>query len=182
MDHYDGPPDYRVVGRHGVFPHVAHDEAERFNVLAQMNRHLATRVMPGVAEAYEARVAKGHNDRRAVLRDLAKDRYFQGWSMLRRNTMEMRQQAGRWTTLRQKDELAEKARAGEALLDLDPDLEIPRYVSAVDHHCMPGSYHTSYSEGDVTNGANYDVGLFATTGGMLGRYNDGGGLAAVRWV
>ena len=179
---YDGPPDYRVVGRHGVFPEVGHDEAERFNVLAQMNRHLATRVMPGVAEAYEARVPKGQNDRRAVLRDLAKDRYFQGWSALRRNTMEMRQQAGRWTTLRQREELAEKARAGEHLLALDPSLEVPRYVSAVDHHCMPGSYHTSYGEGDVTNGANYDVGLFATTGGMLGRYNDGGGLAAVRWV
>jgi SAM-dependent methyltransferase len=171
-----------MVGRHGVFPAVSHDEAERFNVLAQMNRHLATNVMPGVAEAYEARVPKGHNDRRALLRDLAEDRYFQGWSALRRNTMEMRQQAGRWVTLRQKDDLAAKARAGEPLLELDPDLAVPRYVSAVDHHCMPGSYHTSYGEGDVTNGANYDVGLFATTGGMLGRYNDGGGLAAVKWV
>ena len=182
MSGYAGPPDYRVGGRHGVFPEVSHDEAERFNVLAQMNRHLAGRVMPGVAEAYAARVPQGQTDRRQVLRDLAKDRYFQGWSALRRNTMEMRQQAGRWVALRQKHELAERAKAGESLLELDPSLEVPRYVSAVDHHCMPGSYHTSYGAGDVTNGANYDVGLFATTGGMLGRFNDGGGLAAVRWV
>ncbi|MFM7741105.1 MAG: SAM-dependent methyltransferase, partial [Planctomycetota bacterium] len=45
---YDGPPDYRVVGKHGVFPEVTHDEAARFNFLAHMNRHLATNVMPGV--------------------------------------------------------------------------------------------------------------------------------------
>ena len=26
---YDGPPDYRKVGRHGVFPDMSHDEVER---------------------------------------------------------------------------------------------------------------------------------------------------------
>ncbi|MEL6601584.1 MAG: class I SAM-dependent methyltransferase, partial [Pseudomonadota bacterium] len=30
--------------------------------------------------------------------------------------------------------------------------------------------------------ANYDVGLFATTGGALGGFNDGGGTAVVGWV
>lgn len=53
---YDGPPDYRVVGRHGGYPETSHDEIARFNFLAQMNRHLATKVMPGVGEAFEARV------------------------------------------------------------------------------------------------------------------------------
>ena len=36
----EGPPDYRVVGRHAVFPETTHDEIERLNFLAQMNRHL----------------------------------------------------------------------------------------------------------------------------------------------
>ena len=67
-------------------------------------------------------------------------------------------------------------------LQLDPSLTIPRYVSAIDHHCMPGSYHTELTEGDVTGAANYDVGIFATTGGMLGRFNDGGGVAVAKWV
>ena len=31
---YNGPPDYRVVGRHDVFPNTTHDEIERFNFLA----------------------------------------------------------------------------------------------------------------------------------------------------
>lgn len=184
---YDGPPDYRAVGRHGVFPDVTHDEIERFNFLAQMNRHLATRVLPGVKNAFEARLAPGQTftDRHQVRRALVKDPYWQVWSALRRNTMEMRQQAGRWVTLRQREELAARVAAltdGDPRLVLDPSLELPRYVSSIDHHCMPGSYHTEYGPGDVANAANYDCGLFATTGGMLGTWSDGGGKAVARWV
>jgi SAM-dependent methyltransferase len=190
---YDGPPDYRVVGRHAVFPETSHDEIERINFLAQMNRHLAARVVPGVKTAYEARVepaftaehgrpiADRHEARKAMLKDGA----FVTWSALRRMTMEQRQQAGRWTTLRQREHLAQAAADltdGDERLSLDLKLHIPRYVSAVDHHCMPGSYHHEAFPGDVTNGANYDHGGFVTTAGLLGRYSDGGGHAVVAWV
>lgn len=193
VSEYDGPPDYRVIGRHDLFPQTDHDEIERINFLAQMNRHLAASVVPGVKTAYEQRVvpafkaAKGrpiadrHEARKALLADPA----FQTWSALRRMTMEQRQQAGRWTAIRQRDELAEKARQlteGSNRLQLDPTLEIPRYVSAVDHHCMPGSYHTEAFPGDVANGANYDHAGFVTTSGLLGKYSDGGGQAVVQWV
>lgn len=190
---YDGPPDFRVVGRHAVFPETSHDEIERINFLAQMNRHLSARVVPGVKAAYDSRVAPAfeakngrpladrHEARRAMLADPA----FQSWSALRRLTMEQRQQAGRWTVIRQRERLAEIAASltdGDDRLKLNPDLAIPRYVSAVDHHCMPGSYHREYFPGDVTNGANYDHAGFVTTGGLLGRFSDGGGHAVARWV
>jgi SAM-dependent methyltransferase len=190
---YDGPPDYRVVGRHGMFPDLTHDEIARFNFLAQMNRHLATRVMPGVKEAFDVRIepalrkaeGRGFKDRHEVRKALTKDPMFQWWSALRRATMEQRQQAGRWVTLRQAEAL--NARAAELTKDdpklkLDPALKPPRYVAAIDHHCMPGSYHTELVAGDVTGAANYDIGLFATTGGMLGRFNDGGGVAVAAWM
>ncbi|MEM9837776.1 MAG: class I SAM-dependent methyltransferase [Pseudomonadota bacterium] len=189
---YDGPPDYRVVGRHGVYPETSHDEVARFNFLAHMNRHLATKVMPGVGEAFEGRVkpvrekqGSPYTNRHEVRKDLTKDPMFQWWSALRRATMETRQQAGRWVTLRQADELNEKVRElteGDERLVLDPDFEQPRSTTAIDHHCMPGSYYTELVPGDVTGAANYDAGIFATTGGMLGRYNDGGGVAVAQWV
>jgi SAM-dependent methyltransferase len=190
---YDGPPDYRVVGRHALFPQTSHDEIERVNFLAQMNRHLAARVVPGVKAAYEQRVAPRfeaeqgrpigdrHEARKALLRDPA----FQTWSALRRMTMEQRQQAGRWTSIRQRERLAriaDELTNADERLSLDPSLPIPRYVSAVDHHCMPGSYHQQAFAGDVTNGANYDHAGFVTTGGLLGKYSDGGGHAVVKWV
>lgn len=190
---YDGPPDYRVVGRHGVYPETSHDEIARFNFLAQMNRHLSTKVMPGVAEAFDARVAparkkskKGaYKTRHDVRKDLVKDPMFQWWSAMRRATMETRQQAGRWVTIRQADDLNDKVKSlteGDPRLVLDPDFKQPRSTEAIDHHCMPGSYHTELVPGDVTGPANYDAGIFATTGGMLGRFNDGGGVAVAQWV
>lgn len=190
---YDGPPDYRVIGRHALFPQTSHDEIERINFLAQMNRHLAARVVPGVKAAYEMRVipafekeqgrtiANRHEARKALLKDSA----FQTWSALRRLTMEQRQQAGRWTSIRQRERLAAIAAEltdEDPRLKLDSDVDIPRYVSAVDHHCMPGSYHSEKFAGDVTNGANYDHAGFVTTGGLLGKYSDGGGHAVVQWV
>ena len=190
---YDGPPDYRRVGRHAVFAQTSHDEIERMNFLAQMNRHLATRVVPRVAAAYAARVAPalraelGHEptDRHQVRKALLQDPAFQTWSALRRITMEQRQQAGRWTVLRQQEALARTAAqltGDDPRLRLDPTLPIPRYVSAVDHHCMPGSYHHEDFDGDIAAGANYDHAGFVTTGGLLGRYSDGGGHAVVGWV
>ena len=192
VENYDGPPDYRLVGRHDVFPQVNHDEAERFNFLAQMNRHLAANVMPGVKTAFDHRVTpaaekngEGFSSRHDVRKALLKDPTFQTWSALRRATMEQRQQAGRWTVLRQSDRINGNARAlteGDSGLQLDPSFEQPRYLAAVDHHCMPGSYYTELEPGDVTGAANYDVGIFATTGGALGRFTDGGGKAVVAWV
>lgn len=190
---YDGPPDYRVLGRHAVFPETSHDEIERINFLAQMNRHLAANVVPGVRAAYDREVAPAflqregrpianrHEARKALLDNPS----FAFWSALRRMTMEQRQQAGRWTAIRQRERLA--AIAADLIRDddrlaLDPTLAVPRYVSAVDHHCMPGSYHHEAFPGDVVNGANYDHAGFVTTAGLLGKYSDGGGHAVVRWV
>ncbi len=185
---YDGPPDYRNVGQHDMFPDISHDEVARFNFLAHMNRHLASHVLPGVKTAYETRIAPNNpapKDRHAVRKRLTKDPVFQTWSALRRSTMELRQQAGRWITQRQAGALNAKAKAltdGDPRLKLDPALELPRYLSAIDHHCMPGSYHDELVPGDVTGPANYDIGIFCTTGGGLGRFNDGGGQAVVAWM
>jgi len=137
---------------------------------------------------HETRVRPQHpkpNHRNQVRKALLEDPLFQNWSALRRGTMELRQQAGRWVTLRQAEQLNQKAAdmtKDDPRLVLNPDLELPRYLSAIDHHCMPGSYHDEIVPGDVTGAANYDVGIFVTTGGGLGRYSDGGGQAVVAWM
>jgi ubiquinone/menaquinone biosynthesis C-methylase UbiE len=193
LEIYDGPPDYRQTGRHAMSPSFTHDEIERLNYLAQMNRHLTTRVLPYVAKAFTARVeprmdaelGRPAENRHEIRRALLSEPMFQTWSALRRATMEQRQQAGRWTTLRQAEDLANRARQlteDDERLSLNPNLPLPRYVSAIDHHCMPGSYHHENFPGDVSGAANYDHGLFVTTGGALGPWTSGGGHAVVDWV
>ena len=189
---YDGPPDYRTVGRHELFPRTTHDQTERYNFLAHLNRHLAAQVLPGIERAYRDEVApefrRRHGrepaDRHELRRTLDGHRLYRTWSALRRNAMEMRQQAGLSVVLPQLPQLIERAcRSSKApRLRLDPNIEPPRYLTAVDHHCMPGSYYTERLADDVSGAANYDSGLFVTTGGMLGRFADGGGHGMVAFL
>jgi ubiquinone/menaquinone biosynthesis C-methylase UbiE len=61
-------------------------------------------------------------------------------------------------------------------------VKVPPYQRAVDIHCMPGSYHGEEQPGDVSAGANYDCGIFVTTGGGMGALSDGGGQALAKWA
>jgi len=187
------PPSWQHVGRHAVFPESGHDDTARFDFLANLNGWLATQLSPKVKTAYQKRVkpafekAQGRapRTRHEIRKAMTGDPLYQTWSALRRGSMEMRQQAGRGLVLKQIDTLIEKTRAlnaGDDGLQLDPEVQVPRYISAVDIHCMPGGYHTELVPDDVSAAANYDCGIFATTGGMLGRYNDGGGQALAQWL
>jgi SAM-dependent methyltransferase len=193
MKRDDIPPPYTEVARHGVFPEPTHDEVARFNFLANLNRHVSGVLGAGNTLAYERRVkpafeaehGRPPKDRFEVRRAMNRDPYHRFWSALKRNSMEMRQQNGRTIVLRQADELAARAahfNEGAATLELDPKVATPRYQAAVDIHCMPGSYHGELFPGDVSAGANYDCGIFATTGGALGALSDGGGQALAKWA
>lgn len=193
MSSRETPPSWTHVGRHGVFPQAGLDDTARFDFLANLNGFLSGQVLPKVRDAYERKVKpefeRGHGraplDRHEVRRAMATDPSYQTWSALRRSSMEMRQQAGRALVLRQLDAINQRAaelNAQSPNLQLDATVRSPRYASAVDIHCMPGGYHTELVPEDVSAGANYDSGIFATTGGMLGRWNDGGGQAVAQWL
>jgi len=181
------------IGRHALVPDVKHDEAARLSVIAHLNGYLSGRVAPAVKTQYEDRVRSeyarryGHEpaDREEVAGAMKSDPMYQLWSTLRRNTMEMRQQAGRGIVLRQAAELADKARALNAdapTLRLNPDLPLPDYVASGDQHLMPGGYAGEVLPDDVSNPANYDIGLFATLRGHAGPWNDLAGRTLVNWL
>lgn len=190
---HDVPPPYSAVARHAVFPEPSHDEKARFNFLANFNKYLSGTVGAGNKLAYERRVlpafraehGRDPQDRFEIRHAMNKDPWHRFWSAAKRNSMEMRQQNGRAMVLRQLDELDAKARQfneGRETLKFDPAVAQPRYQTAVDIHCMPGSYHGEERPGDVSAGANYDCGIFATTAGGLGALSDGGGQALVEWA
>ncbi|MCJ8159813.1 class I SAM-dependent methyltransferase [Sphingomonas sp. LaA6.9] len=189
----DVPPPYTAVARHAVFPTPTHDEAARYNFLTAFNKYLSGSIGAGNRIAYDTRVLPGFQaehgrdpkDRFEIRDAMNEDPWHRYWSALKRNSMEMRQQNGRSITLRQLDELSAKVRQfneGRDTLQLDPNLALPHYMDAADIHCMPGSYHGEERPGDMSAGANYDSGLFATTGGGLGALSDGGGQALVEWI
>ena len=187
------PPPFTDAMRHGMSPDPRHDEIARFNFIGALANHVATRVFPGNRLAYEQRVrpalearhGRPPANRQEVRRAMADDVYYQFWSGLRRLGQEMRQENGRTIVLRQLPSLIDRARAlneGSNRLQLDPDVKIPRYLSAVDVHCMPGGYHTELAEDDVASAANYDIGLFMMTAGLIGKWTDGAGRALLAWL
>ncbi len=189
----DVPPPYTAVARHAVFPEPTHDEAARYNFLTALNKYLSGSIGPGNKIAYDTRVlpkfkethGREPKDRFEIRDAMNEDDWHRYWSALKRNSMEMRQQNGRSIALRQIDELSAKVRQfneGRDTLQLDPDLVIPHYMQTTDIHCMPGNYQGEERPGDMSAGANYDSGLFATTGGGLGALSDGGGQALVEWI
>lgn len=188
---YQLPPVFTKLHQHAVFPEFSHDEKARYNFLSNLNRFVSTVIAPGNKIAFDNRVepnfikenGRPFNDRHEVATSMAKDPMYQTWGALRRSTMEMRQQNGRSVVLRQAEELAKKvAQYSSGNLQLKENFKVPAYLKHVDNHLMPGSYHTSYFKGDVVNAANYDSGLFVTSGGMLGSLTDGGGKAIAHWV
>ncbi|OBX17828.1 SAM-dependent methyltransferase [Erythrobacter sp. QSSC1-22B] len=189
----DLPPPYTALTRHPMMARTSHDEAARFNFLTHFNRYLSGTIGKGNTLAYAKRAmpafraehGREPTDRHEVRDAMNRDPWHRTWSALKRNSMEMRQQNGRQTVLRQLDDLdarAQRYNAASGQLELDPAVDQPWYQRAIDIHCQPGGYHSVERAGDVVAGANYDIGIFATTGGALGGLNDGGGQAVVEWA
>lgn len=193
MTKNDAPPAVTEATRHGVYPDMAHDERARLNFLTSTYRVLSQRVAPGneltynqiVEPAFEQEHGRKPSDRHEVRKAMNKNGFHALWGSLRRSFMEIRQMTGQEIVLRQAKTLSERAAKinnQNNNLRLDPNVSIPRYVSEVDHHCMPGSYYRELVEGDVSPAANYDLGLFVTTSGTIGPLNDGGGRAIASWL
>ncbi|MEP1421090.1 MAG: class I SAM-dependent methyltransferase [Erythrobacter sp.] len=193
MKREDIAPPYTAVAQHAVFPKPGHDDCARFNFLANFNRYLASELGPGNKLAYDTEVlpafkkehGRGPRDRFEIRKAMNRNPWHQFWSGLKRNSMEYRQHHGRMFVLRQLEDLIGKVEAlneGSNRLVLDSSVETPRYQAAVDIHCMPGSYHGEERPNDISAGANYDCGIFATTAGTIGALSDGGGQALVKWI
>jgi len=189
----DVPPPITEAVRHGVYPDMSHDERARFNFEACLYKTIAKEISPGNELAYNKRVlpafekehGRAPKSRHEVRKAMNADSLHNFWGGLRRNTMEMRQVNGQYVTLRQIEDLAARAKTlneNSNRLSLDPTVDVPVYVKAVDHHCMPGSYHRELIEGDVSPAANYDAGFFITTGGTIGGLCDGAGTSIAQWL
>lgn len=155
---------------YGSFPRPSHDEAARQRYAMGLRQYLfgplreaVGRAFYGaVAPAFEAREGRPLADRRDARREILGLPAYQYFSDLHRISQEMIWNSVLDTLERTDDQLRESFRAlrgrTRGTLRLDPQLEIPRYLSAVDIHCMPGGYPRSDDDEDLVAGALYDRG------------------------
>jgi SAM-dependent methyltransferase len=178
---------------HAVLPSTTADEFARQEFVKSLKFHLASKVSPGNRTAYDARAkeafvkAEGREpkDYHEIRKAMAKEPYFRFWSALQRNSQEMMWKSTQMPVERQGEELVQLAKQSErklGSLTLDADLEIPRYHKLVDIHCMPGGYHTDFTEDDVANGAVYDRAVYIYAMGRMGPFNSDIGDTTIAYL
>ena len=174
-----------LMERQFAHPHLpigSADERARQDFVQSFKLHLAQDIVPDIQRLYEKNAepefvrlhGRAPQDGAEVQSVMQNDHIYRMWESLYRTAQEMI-----WTSVvepiaRDRHAMIEKARISHPLgsLTLDPDLVLPRYITAVDIHCMPGGYHTEDVEGDIAAGALYDRGVHIYGMGGLGPRTD----------
>ncbi|MDC0073820.1 class I SAM-dependent methyltransferase [Alphaproteobacteria bacterium] len=116
-----------------------------------------------------------------LIKLLLQNNYYQMWSSLKRTNQEMLFDAV--------IEVAQKNDYNKDLKRLDygsikqnRNIKIPKYISKIDIHCMPGGYVFEDSKNDLFAGKLYDRSLFLYAKGGLGNKNNEIGEATCEWI
>jgi SAM-dependent methyltransferase len=179
---------------HAMLPEINHDERARQEFTKSFKGFIQSGLLPGLTPVYRTRVAKAFErdqgrppaDRRDIRAGMVKDLYFQHYAAANRIAQELLWESTNMSIDRQLPDLIEKAKAlsaaSPAKLDLPEGFETPRYVTALDIHCMPGGYATEVTKDDVAAGVLYDRGVYLYAMGYMGPFNDDMGRSVCNYI
>jgi ubiquinone/menaquinone biosynthesis C-methylase UbiE len=155
---------------HDMLPRAASDERARQNFIAGLKMHMEDNVYPADRKVGEQRVlprfesahGRAPNSRTEWRHAMEADPFVQSWSSIARSIQEMHWDTVSEITWHELPKLLEKSKVSnpKGSLHLDPDLDVPRYNTDIDIHCMPGGYHSEIAEDDVFAGAMFDRGAY----------------------
>ena len=169
---------------HDMLPDRTQDQRARQDFVKSFRAHLAMKIRSGLDEVYKGRVKpkfeKEHGrepqELKEVRQAMTQDPYYQFWSAMQRKSQEAMYDSVADALEPQREELIQRAKElgkkAQGTLELDPDLEIPKYDTAADIHIMPGGYHTDVVADDISAGVLYDAGLDIYAFGLIGPKND----------
>lgn len=155
---------------HSMMAVPSADALARQNFIATLKMHMEDSVYPGdrlvaskrVAPSFTARHGRAPRTRQEWRQAMEADPFVQTWHSIARTIQEMHWDTVGEIVLHDLPRLLERSRVKRprGSLWLDPDLEVPRYNTAVDIHCMPGGYHSEITPDDVYAGALFDRGAY----------------------
>ena len=178
--------------RHELRVPLRRDEKARAAFVSDLRRHVLNDLAGSLRRDYKSAVEPAWRARHgaaprspaevhAALRGRDSFRFF---SSLRVTSQDLLYQTVRPAIERERPALVRKARrlaaAGPGSLALKPGFAVPRSVSAIDIHLMPGSYDTEYGADDLTMGAVYENRLAISTFGLFGPNLDDIGQSIAR--
>jgi SAM-dependent methyltransferase len=138
------------------------------------------------ARAFEKAHGRAPADRWDIRKAMVPDIYFQHYAAANRIAQEILWESVIGSIERQLPELETAAQslsaATPATLESDSDFAVPRYVSAIDIHCMPGGYAREADAADIVAGALYDRGVYLYAMGYMGPDNDDMGRSVCNYI
>ncbi len=183
-----------VALHHDLYIRGTREQAAKQDFVATLRKYVLNDVANEMRERYEAHVEPGLTaagktpaSGEDVHNAMKPDPMFRFYSSIRYNTQEMVWRSVLRPLAENRESLAakvEEAASGDALgsLKLDPDLEIPRNVTAIDVHLTPGSYHREDPQAPWMAGALYDHGFNVFSFGMMGENHDDIGQSMSQYI
>lgn len=165
------------------------DERARASFASGLRRHVMDTLADGLRRDYEHHVAPRlvASTPEAVHRAMRTREVFRFYSSLRVTSQDLLYHVVRPAVERAREELVAEARrlsrvSSIGSLRLVEGFEVPRSVSGVDVHLMPGSYTAESGEDDLAMGAIYEQRLAISTFGLFGPDLDDIGQSFARFV
>ncbi|MDX2221361.1 MAG: class I SAM-dependent methyltransferase [Rhodospirillaceae bacterium] len=157
-------------------------------VLNDLARHLRTTYERKVQPAAQAK-GTALNDGPAIHKAMKPETMFKFYSTLRGTAQELVWRSVLPGIEREAEDLAARADslggrpgANDAMVSLQDGFKVPRSVTELDVHLMPGAYQAETFPGDVSQGALYDNGLSVFLMGYLGPDMDDTGRSVSRYL
>lgn len=179
---------------HAALPRANQDERARQEFTKSLKQFVQQGLLPGLTPVYQHRAAKAFEkehgkppaDRWDIRKAMVKDLYFQHYAAANRIAQELLWESVIGSVERQLPDLekaiAELTASNAAPLESDPAFPVPRYVSALDIHCMPGGYASEIDGQDIAQGAIYDRGVYLYAMGYMGPDNDDMGRSVCNYI
>ncbi|MBX2857749.1 MAG: class I SAM-dependent methyltransferase [Cellvibrionaceae bacterium] len=179
---------------HAMLPQNTHDEASRQEFAKSLKSFIQNQLLPGLAPVYSNRVAKKFalqngappKDRHEIRKGMVEDPYFKLYASINRISQELLWEATNVSIARQLPQLIDRAKqlskTAACELRIPKEFTPPRYVSALDIHCMPGGYCSEVAADDVAAGALYDRGVYLYSMGYTGPNNDDMGRSVCNYL
>ena len=162
----------------------SHDQRAREALAACLTRSLDAEVRPELRKLFERdRAAQAAADPRRIAEAMLEYPSVRFWYALRSDN-----QARKFSTVRETvdadDQLLQRISMLPDCGSLreDPELPMPRYLTAADTDLMAGSYYSQTDDRDMTAGAVYDRGIGIHNMGSQGELNDDAGRSVASWL
>jgi ubiquinone/menaquinone biosynthesis C-methylase UbiE len=169
------------------------DETARQEFATGMRRYVLGNLAGHMRTVYDRRVRPAYEKSKGQIpaagpeihAAMRSESVFKFYSSIRNGTQELVWRSVLPSIDRASVDLAGKAKdhnTDSETLHLEPDFEVPKYISGLDVHLMPGCYHTERFDGDVAQGALYENGLSVFLMGYLGPGMDDTGRSVATFL